>query len=68
MRMRPTVALSSLAIASARGSEPVQQFGRRMTLEQRRQVAGRCATVSAVASVIFTFMRTVRLSSAPRIA
>ncbi|MEF9418052.1 hypothetical protein [Xanthomonas citri] len=64
---RPTVALSSLAIASARGSEPVQQFGR-MTLEQRRQVAGRCATVSAVASVIFTFMRTVRLSSAPRIA
>ncbi|ASK94444.1 hypothetical protein KWH04_14085 [Xanthomonas campestris pv. trichodesmae] len=65
---RPAVALSSLVIASARGSEAVQQFGRRMTLEQRRQMAGRCATASAVAFVTFTFMRTVRLSFAPRIA
>ncbi|KHS06288.1 hypothetical protein RM61_16875 [Xanthomonas phaseoli pv. phaseoli] len=65
---RPTVALSSLAIASARGSESLQQCGRGMTLGQRRQMAGRCATASAVASVIFTFMCTVRLSSAPRIA
>ncbi|KUF37589.1 hypothetical protein [Xanthomonas phaseoli] len=65
---RLTVALASPAIASARGSESVQPFGRRMTPEQRRHMAGRCATASAVASVIFTFMRTVRFSSAPRIA
>ncbi|ABJ89948.1 hypothetical protein XOO4821 [Xanthomonas oryzae pv. oryzae KACC 10331] len=44
------------------------QFRRHMTLGQHRQMSGRCATSSAVASVIFTFMRTVRLSFAPRIA
>ncbi len=39
-----------------------------MTQGQRRQAAGGCATAAAVASVIFTFMRTVRLLFAPRIA
>ncbi len=39
-----------------------------MTQGQRRHAAGGCATASAVESVIFTFMRTVRLSFAPRIA
>ncbi|MBB3804964.1 hypothetical protein FHR51_001098 [Xanthomonas arboricola] len=46
----------------------VQQRGRRRTLAQRRQLAGRCAIDSMVASTVFTFMRTVRLSFAPRIA
>lgn len=69
MRMqRPTVAVPLPATASARGGNVSLQWGRNMTLEQRRQVAGRYATASAVASVIFTFMRTVRLSFAPRIA
>ncbi|QEO97272.1 putative secreted protein [Xanthomonas oryzae pv. oryzicola] len=69
MRMqRPTVALSLPAIASARGGNASVQFRRHMTLGQHRRMSGRCATASAVASVIFTFMRTVRLSFAPRIA
>ncbi|KFA28928.1 hypothetical protein [Xanthomonas vasicola] len=65
---RPTFALSLLANASARSGNASLQRCRHMTLGQRRQMAGRCATASAVACVIFTFMRTVRLSFAPRIA
>ncbi|WP_165786148.1 hypothetical protein [Xanthomonas prunicola] len=65
---RPTVALSLHVDASARNGNAALQWCRDMTLEQHRQIAGRCATAAAVASVIFTFMRTVRLSFAPRIA
>ncbi|UXA68977.1 hypothetical protein M0D46_18370 [Xanthomonas prunicola] len=65
---RPTVALSLHADASARSGNASLQWYRDMTLEQHRPISGRCATAAAVASVIFTFMRTVRLSFAPRIA
>ncbi|WP_429001616.1 hypothetical protein [Xanthomonas arboricola] len=53
---------------SGHGSRAARQPDRVMTQRRRRHAAGRCATASAVASVIFTFMRTVRLSFAPRIA
>ncbi|PPU33776.1 hypothetical protein XarbCFBP7604_07695 [Xanthomonas arboricola] len=69
MRMdRSAFALPLLAGLSGYRSRAPRQPDRLMTQGQRRQVAGGCATAAAVASVIFTFMRTVRLSFAPRIA
>ncbi|WP_429001480.1 hypothetical protein [Xanthomonas arboricola] len=65
---RPASALSLLAGLSGHGSRAALQPDRLVTQRQRRHAAGRCATASTVASVIFTFMRTVRLSFAPRIA
>ncbi|WAT13551.1 hypothetical protein [Xanthomonas fragariae] len=65
---RSAVAISLLAGSSGRGSRKSIQRNRSATREQRRHSADRCATVSVVASVIFTFMRAVRLSFAPRIA
>ncbi|WP_439333517.1 hypothetical protein [Xanthomonas hortorum] len=53
---------------SGRGSAASRQPVRYIMQEQRRPYAGRCATTSVVASIAFTFMRTVRLSFAPRIA
>lgn len=69
MRMdRTASALCLPAGLSGYGNHAPRQPDRFMTQGQRRHAAGRCATASAVASVIFTFMRSVRLSSAPRIA
>ncbi|WP_244171069.1 hypothetical protein [Xanthomonas populi] len=53
---------------SGRCSTASLESHRDMTQEQCRLYAGRCATTSVVASIAFTFMRTVRLSFAPRIA
>nr|WP_184649855.1 hypothetical protein [Xanthomonas euroxanthea] len=69
MRMdRSACALPLPAGLFGHGSGAPLQADRVPTQRQRRHAAGRCATASAVASVIFTFMRTVRSSSAPRIA
>ncbi|MFC7521989.1 hypothetical protein ACFQS6_22355 [Xanthomonas populi] len=56
------------ACMSGRCSTASLESHRDMTQEQCRLYAGRCATTSVVASIAFTFMRTVRLSFAPRIA
>ncbi|WP_429001332.1 hypothetical protein [Xanthomonas arboricola] len=66
--VRSASALLLPAGLSGHGSCATSQPDRVVTQGQRRHAAGRCATASVVASVIFTFMRTVRLSSAPRIA
>ncbi|WP_260305902.1 hypothetical protein [Xanthomonas sp. 3075] len=69
MRMdRSASALPLLPGLSGYSSRASLQPGRFVTQGQRRHAAGRCATASVVASVIFTFMRTVRLLFAPRIA
>jgi len=69
MRMqRSPVALLLRAIASARGGNALRQLDRRTMLEQCWHMSDRCASASAVRSLIFTFMRTLRLLFATRIA
>ncbi|WP_193552446.1 MULTISPECIES: hypothetical protein [Xanthomonas] len=65
---RAFAALKPVAGLSWRGGNRVQRSGRFITQRQRRQYAGRCTAASVAASIVFTFMRTVRLSLAPRIA
>ncbi|WP_193589294.1 hypothetical protein [Xanthomonas arboricola] len=65
---RAFAALKPAAGLSWRGGNYLQRSGRFITQGQRRQYAGRCTAASVAASIVFTFMRTVRLSLAPRIA
>ncbi|MCC4634808.1 hypothetical protein [Xanthomonas dyei] len=65
---RSLAALKPVAGSSWRGSNRLQRSGRFIAQGQRRQYAGRCTAASVAASIVFTFMRTVRLSFAPRIA
>ncbi|CAD0334978.1 hypothetical protein CFBP7900_21650 [Xanthomonas hortorum pv. carotae] len=53
---------------SWRSGNRLQRSGRFITQGQGRQYAGRCTAASVAGSIVFTFMRTVRLSFAPRIA
>nr|WP_169749482.1 hypothetical protein [Xanthomonas pisi] len=67
--MQGSLAVSKpVAGLSWRSGRRLQRPGRSTTQEQRRQHAGRCTAASVAASIVFTFMRTVRLSFAPRIA
>ncbi|MEA9565947.1 hypothetical protein [Xanthomonas sp. WHRI 8932A] len=69
MRMqRAFAAVKPAAGLSWRSGNYVQRSGCFITHGQRRQYAGRCTAASVAASIVFTFMRTVRLSLAPRIA
>nr|WVJ86009.1 hypothetical protein VDP59_010385 [Xanthomonas campestris pv. campestris] len=69
MRMqRSLAALKPIAGLSWRSCPGLQRSGRFITQEQCRHYAGRRTAASVAGSIVFTFMRTVRLSSAPRIA
>ncbi|ETC88042.1 hypothetical protein ABQZ69_18575 [Xanthomonas sp. WHRI 8391] len=69
MRMqRALAALRPVAGLSWRSGNRLQRSGRFITQGQGRQYAGRCTAASVAGSIVFTFMRTVRLSFAPRIA
>ncbi|WP_259149274.1 hypothetical protein [Xanthomonas sp. 3793] len=69
MRMQGSLAVTKpVAGLSWRRGRCLQRPERLTTQEQRRQQAGRCTAASVAASIVFTFMRTVRLSFAPRTA
>ncbi|MDG4485146.1 hypothetical protein G8D20_20820 [Xanthomonas vesicatoria] len=69
MRMqRALAALSPVAGLSRHSGNCLQRLGRFITQGQHRHHAGRCTATSVAGSIVFTFMRTVRLSFAPRIA
>ncbi|KQQ75889.1 hypothetical protein ASF73_07505 [Xanthomonas sp. Leaf131] len=69
MRMDRSASSSQLfAGLFGRGGGASGQRDRCMSQARRRHRAGRRVTASVVASIVFTFMCTVRLSFAPRIA
>ncbi|WP_065469871.1 hypothetical protein [Xanthomonas bromi] len=65
---RSLAALKPVAGLPRRGGNRLQRFGRFISQGQRRHHAGCCTAASVAGSIVFTFMRTVRLSFAPRIA